>query len=222
MHGLLNVNMQIILDKVDSDYSQLQLSDITTLEGRCSTWDAALSAQQNFAIFDKAYSMLAANDAATGNHKKLINAQYALRHSPHFTRLLETWLLQNINVAGQTYASLKEFLLRADLILPAPITPTAQQFLAASIADPSNVANAAIDARLKALEDENKRLKAGDKRKKKAKSPAAPAASTTAAANPKDILPCGMCGLWNRHDPIQHPDILLWGKCKRHNPVAVP
>ena len=84
----------------------MQLSDIATLELRSSTWNAALNAQQNFSVFDKAHAMLAANDAGLVNHKKLINVQHAFRGLPHYSHdLLDTWLLQNINVAGQTYTT---------------------------------------------------------------------------------------------------------------------
>jgi len=220
VHGLLHVNMQTILDVLERDFSQLQLSDIATLEARSSTWDPLLNLQQNFSVWERAYAMLAANDAGTGNHKKLINVQQAIRHMPHYVQLVQTWLLQNINIAGQTYLSLKEFLIRADLIIPAPITPTAQSFLNAAVGDDWTAAAAAtIDARLKALEDKGG-TKAHDKQKKK-KPAAAPAAPGAPAATVEDKKPCNMCRIWHRHDPVNHPNQFLWGKCTDHNPDGV-
>ena len=109
---------------------------------------------------------------------------------------------------------------RMNLLFPVAAASTAHSFLAAAVADDST-ANAIIDARIKALEANVKTSEKG-KRQRKVKSPgAAPAASTQAVVYDKNIQPCGLCKVWNRHDPTQFPDIFLWGKCK-HNPLGVP
>lgn len=213
--GVLDVNMQQLCDDVIASYGTMLPRQLESLEAACAIYDPAIPFDGNAAQWTKNHEILRLNGAPINEIKKNSLLTTALSSRPEFREHIRHFLYSEPR-DHHTYTLMLAYARRMNLLFPVAAAPTAHSFLAAAVADDSIVANAAMDARIKALEDGHKRGK-----RNKQKSPAAPAASTTAAVFDKNLTVCSSCKIWNRHDPIKYPDLFLWGKCP-HNPKGVP
>jgi len=226
--GISGLDMQMIMDRAKEAFGTAQLSDFQHVQSDLQTWNTEQDCAQNFVRFDNLHSFFKSAEAELNKNQMLLYAQTAIGKNAYMSSLLHAYLLQNPDLAAQSYASLKTYLCRVSLVLPvAP--PTAKSFLGAAdtVVPTDGVAHAAHDARIQQLEEECKRLKASKSkgRKRGGSSPpppggAGPAAAPAATAgNVKGK--CNMCFIWNQHDPSKYPSISLWKKCIEHNPKGV-
>jgi hypothetical protein len=210
--GILDVNMQQLCDDATVSYSAMFPRQLDTLENQCGTFDPTLTFEGNITIWTRNHDLLKANGAEINSVKQHSLLTTALNSRPEFTEHVRQFLYSEPR-NRHTYTLMLAYVRRMSLLFPPAVT--ASSFLAATVgiaADSAAVANATTTG-----------PKPTDKRRKKPRTPAAPAASgALPAPTDKDSRPCGMCGVWNRHDPVKFPDIFLWGKCKEHNPVGVP
>jgi hypothetical protein len=227
--GIQALDMQMIMDRAKDAFGTAQLSDFQQVQNELQVWNKELDCAQNFVKFEALHGFFKQAGAELNKHQLLIHAQTAIGANAHMSSLLHAYLLQNPDLGTQSYDTLKAYLCRVSLVIPAA-PPSAKSFLGAAdaVAPPDGVAHAAHDVRIKQLEEENKRLKASKgKGRKRGTSPpppggAGPGAATAAApAAGRDHRQCNMCFIWNQHDPSKYPSISLWKKCLSHNPKGV-
>ncbi len=206
--------MQQLCDDATASYGTLLPRQLTLLENQCATYDPTLTLEGNIAQWTRSHDILRLNRAEINAVKQYSLLTTALQSRPEFSKHVDQFLYSEPR-DRHTYPLLLAWARRMSLLFPPAVT--ASSFLAATVeiaADSATVANATTtDA------------KTNDKRRKKPRTPAAPAAPAAPPAplaSDRNLRPCGMCGVWNRHDPVKFPDIVLWGKCQKHNPVGVP
>jgi hypothetical protein len=229
--GISGLNMQMIMDRAKDAFGTAQLTDFQHVQDDLQMWNNGLDCAQNFVRFDNLHGFFKSANAELNKQQLLLYAQTAIRANAHMSSLMHAYLLQNPDLDNQSYDTLKAYLCRVSLVIPAA-PPSAKSFLGAAdtVVPPDSVAHAAHDVRIKQLEEENKRLKASNgKGRRRGSSPpppggAGPGAATAAApaaAAGRDRSKCSMCFIWNQHDPIKFPSISLWKKCLDHNPKGV-